>query len=63
MVNAGGLLSVIDQYEHGVASEERIMDAVKKIPERIYQTIKKSNEHKQSIGLFAENDAIARLWI
>jgi glutamate dehydrogenase/leucine dehydrogenase len=61
MVNAGGLLSVIDQYEHGTASEERIMDAVEKIPGRVVSILNASQASGSPVGYYAEREALQKM--
>ncbi len=61
MVNAGGLLSVIDQYEHGAASDERIMDAVKKIPGRVGAILNMSQVSGSPVGSYSELEALRKM--
>ncbi|OGI70878.1 hypothetical protein A3C60_01785 [Candidatus Nomurabacteria bacterium RIFCSPHIGHO2_02_FULL_37_45] len=57
VVNAGGLISVVDEYEHTDFNADRIERKVKKIKKTLEEIIKKSDKEKRSPARIADEMA------
>lgn len=57
VVNAGGLISVVDEYEHDNFDADRIEKKVRKIKKTLEEIIKKSDKEKRSPARIADEMA------
>lgn len=57
VVNAGGLISVVDEYEHADFDADRIEGKVRKIKKTLEEIIKKSDKEKRSPARIADEMA------
>lgn len=61
VINAGGLISVVDQYEHDIHNPERIIGKVQKIGESLSSIFERSQQENKSTLEVAESIAAEKI--